>query len=31
MNGDLFIWAATFGVLLVFVAYLTYISKDEER
>jgi len=27
-GGDLFIWAVTFGILIIAVGYLVYISKD---
>ena len=27
-GGDMFIWIATFSILIIAVAYLAYISKD---
>ena len=27
-GGDLLIWAVTFGILIIAVGYLAYISKD---
>jgi len=30
-SGDFFIWSITFGLLVVVVGYLAYISKDYEK
>jgi len=30
-SGDFFIWAVTFGILIIAVGYLAYINKDIER
>jgi len=30
-GGDMYIWIATFSILLIAVGYLAYINKDIER
>jgi hypothetical protein len=30
-GGDIYIWIATFSILLLAVGYLAYINKDIER
>ena len=30
-GGDIFIWMAVFGILVIIVGYLAYINKDAQR
>jgi len=30
-GGDFYIWAVTFGILIIGVGYLAYINRDIER
>ena len=30
-GGDIYIWIATFSILIIAVGYLAYINKDIER
>lgn len=30
-DGDFFIWAVTFGILVIGVGYLAYINKDIQK